>query len=473
VISPAQRRLALLVAGCFFMENLDVTIVTTAAPRIGASLHVASTSVGLLVTVYLLTLAVLIPLSGWLTRRLGERPVFLTAIVVFTAASLGCTVSNSLGELVGMRVLQGIGGAMMVPVGRLVVLRGTAKSDVMRMTTFVVMPGLVAPVVAPLIGGLITTYASWRWLFAVNLPLGLIAVVVAFRIVPPHREGGAAPLDVVGVLLTCTGLGGLAETAHLLSATSTRWALVAGAAVPTVVLLTAARRHLLRTPHPLIDLRIMRITTLRVAVVAGASYWLVVGAGPFLLPLLFQTVFGWSPLKSGAVVLFIFVGNVGVEPAIAPLLRRFGYPRVLAGATLGMAATMLAAAAFTAGTPLGVIIVVALASGVARSIALTAFNTISISDVSPEQLRVATTLTATTQQTSSGLGVAFSTVALRVGQPVGRWLPGSPGPGTAYTVAFVLLAVVAVLTMLETRRLPPDAGHAVGGAVTGGEPATG
>ncbi len=196
------RNTALLVAGCFFMENLDGTIVTTAAPRIGDALHVASTSVGLVIAAYMVTLAVFIPLSGWLAARWGARPVFLTAIVIFTASSVLCAASTSLAELVVFRVTQGIGGAMMVPVGRLVVLSRTGKAQVLAMIGLLVWPGLVAPVVAPLAGGVITTYASWQWLFLVNVPLGVLAFVFAWRLIDsPHTDQAAPPLDPIGGVL--------------------------------------------------------------------------------------------------------------------------------------------------------------------------------------------------------------------------------------------------------------------------------
>src|SRR5579862_9407412 len=192
------------------MEMLDGTIVTTATPQIGKSLHATPTSVGLVVTAYLLTLAVLIPLSGWLTRRYGNRAVFLSAIAIFTLASLGCAASSSLGMLIGMRVLQGAGGAMMVPVGRNMVISIADKQDLLKVTSYVVWPGLIAPVIAPLAGGLITTYASWHWMFLINVPLGVIAFFFAWRLVTdgPASSGAPPPLDWAGVVLTCLGLGG-------------------------------------------------------------------------------------------------------------------------------------------------------------------------------------------------------------------------------------------------------------------------
>ena len=208
MIDATHRNIALLVAGCYFMEMLDGTIVTTASPQIGRSLRRARRPrSGLVVTAYLLTLAVLIPLSGWLTRRLGNRVVFLTAIALFTLASVGCAASVNLGMLVGMRVLQGAGGAMMVPVGRTMVLSPAAKEDMLRLTSYVVWPGLLAPVIAPLAGGLITTYASWHWMFLINVPLGVVAFCVAWRLVtdgPDSAASGAPPpLDWAGVVLTC------------------------------------------------------------------------------------------------------------------------------------------------------------------------------------------------------------------------------------------------------------------------------
>jgi MFS family permease len=251
VLNRHQRALALLVAGCFFMEFLDGTIVITAAPRIGEALDVSPSAIGFVITAYLLTLAVLIPLSAWMTQRFGARRVFLAAIALFTLASVGCGLSSGLEMLIGFRVLQGAGGAMMVPVGRLIVLSATDRRDLIKVMSYIVWPALLAPVIAPLAGGLIITYASWRWLFFINIPLGIIAFAVAARLIAPAPATTAPRLDRVGLLVTGTGLAGLAIAAHLLSQPSDP--VIPGLALILVsfALLALAVRHLLRTEQPL------------------------------------------------------------------------------------------------------------------------------------------------------------------------------------------------------------------------------
>jgi EmrB/QacA subfamily drug resistance transporter len=457
VISPRQRSTALLVSGCFFMEMLDGTIVTTASPQIGRSLHAPATEIGLLVTAYLLTLAVLIPLSGWLTRRLGNRVVFLTAIAVFTLASVGCAGSVSLGELVAMRVLQGAGGAMMVPVGRTMVVSTADKRDLLRITSYVVWPGLLAPVLAPLAGGLLTTYASWHWIFLINVPLGVAAFCVAWRLVRgPQDRGTPPPLDWAGVLLTCAGLGGLTYTAHLVSQPAPPPAGTAVFGAASGALLAGAVWHLRRAPHPLLNLRTLRVDTFRVSQFGGSLYWLVVGAAPFLLPLLFQTRFGWSPVKSGAVVLFIFAGNVGIKPATTPLINRFGFRAVLVVSTVVTAVVMAGLGLVTATTPLPVIAALTLVSGITRSTGLTVYSTVGFADMPAGYMRDANTLFATTSQLAAGLAIAVATVALRAG----GLFPGGPNGETAYTVAFCLLGAISLIAAAGALRLRPEAGEA-------------
>jgi EmrB/QacA subfamily drug resistance transporter len=458
VITPRHRNIALLVAGCYFMEMLDGTIVTTASPQIGRSLHAPATEVGLVVTVYLLTLAVLIPLSGWLARRYGNRAVFLTAIALFTLASAGCAASVNLGMLIAMRVLQGAGGAMMVPVGRTMVLSPAAKEDILRLTSYVVWPGLLAPVIAPLAGGLITTYASWHWMFLINVPLGIVAFPIAWRLVT-GEHGAAAPglpppLDWAGMLLTCAGLGGLTYAAHLLSLPAPPAVETSVFAAASAALLGAAVAHLRRTAHPLLNLRTLRVHTFRLSQLGMTMYFLVVGAMPFLLPLMFQVQFGWSPVKSGAVTAFVFAGNVGIKPATTPLIRRFGFRTVLVVSAIGTALIVAALGFTTASTPVALIAALALASGVTRSVGFTVYSTVGLADMAPELMRDANTLAATTMQLGAGLAVAAATVALRAGSAVAGGGQGS------YTLAFCLLALIAGGCAVQALRLDPLAGEA-------------
>jgi MFS family permease len=467
VITTRHRNIALLVAGCSFMEMLDGTIVTTASPQIGRSLRAPAAEIGLVVTAYLLTLAVLIPLSGWLTRRYGNRVVFLTAIALFTLASVGCASSVNLGMLVAMRVVQGTGGAMMVPVGRNMVLSPAAKEDILRLISFVVWPGLLAPVIAPLAGGLITTYATWHWIFLINVPLGVVAFSVAWRLVTagPSAGGAPPPLDWAGVVLTCAGLGGLTWAAHLVSLSAPPVAETVALFAVSAALLTGALTHLRRAAHPLLNLRTLSVRTFRVSQLGGTMYYFVIGSMPFLLPLMFEVQFGWSPVKSGALTAFVFAGNVGIKPFTTPLINRFGFRPLLIASTLGTAVIVAALGFTTASTPVAVIAVLALASGVTRSAGLTVYSSVGLADMLPELMRDANVLAATSMQLAAGLAIAGATVGLRVGDAV------TSGGQAAYTVAFCLMALVAAACAVEALLLDPAAGNAARRARAAGPPA--
>jgi EmrB/QacA subfamily drug resistance transporter len=456
-----HRATALLVAGCFFMEFLDGTIVSTAAPRMARDFGVSSESIAVVVTAYLLTLAVLVALSGWLADRFGARRIFLTAIVIFTVASAACTLATNLGELVALRVLQGVGAAMMVPVGRLVVLATTAKADLIRTIALLTWPALVAPVLAPLLGGLITTYASWRWIFVINVPLGIIAFAVAWRLITPIPPGPPKPLDGIGLVLTGGGLGGLVYGASLLEARRPHWALFALTAAISAVLLAAAARHLLRTRNPLLELRTLRFPSLRVSVAGGTVYWATLSAVPFLLPLLFQDVFGWSPVRAGAIVLFLFLGNIAIKPATTPLLHKFGFRTVLVTATAGEAAAMVGIAFLTRSTPLVVLVLLVTFSGIARSVGMSGYVTIAFSEVPAERMSAANALQSTAQTLAAGLGVAVGAIAVRAGDPIASALSIGNAPRYAYLVGFILIALLTLGATAQAARIDPSVGAAV------------
>lgn len=454
--------LALLVAGALFMEILDGTIIATAAPQIAASFGVAPVDVHIISTVYLLTLAVAIPVSRWAADRYGARRIFLAAIVIFTAASALCAASTSLGMLTGVRIAQGIGGAMMVPVGRLVVMRDTPREDVIRAVAFLTWPALTGPVLAPVLGGLITEYTSWRCIFLINVPIGFIALAAALRLVPASAQPRPPALDWVGFVLSGLGLGLVTYATGLLEGERIRWAALGALLVLGALLLTASVRHLLRATAPLIDLRVLRIATVRRSAIGGSWFRMVVSAVPFLLPLMFQAGFGWSPVRSGLLVMAVFAGNIAIKPITTPALKRLGFRRVLLYSGLGMAVTVAACGLITAATPLPVIAVVLLLSGAFRSIGFSAYNTIAFADTDPSTLGDVNTLMSTTTQLMAGLGITVAAIAVRAGEALSI---GGSASAQPYQAAFVLVDLLMLLALADALRVQRQAGAAIGGGV--------
>jgi len=387
-----SRGLALLVAGAMFMEILDATVIAPAAPHIAADLGVAAVDINVAITAYVLTLAVLIPVSGWLADRFGARRVFLSAVAIFTLASVGCAAAVDLTSLTGTRVLQGIGGAMMVPVGRLVVLRATPKAQLVTAIAYLTWPALIAPVLAPAVGGLLSTYASWRWIFLINVPLGVAALVLGRRLVPDVRAERPDPLDRWGFALTALGVTALVIGLEALGKPVIDTATTVVALTLAATVLTAAVLRLLRADRPLLDLRILRIATYRVTAAGGSVFRAVITAIPFLLALFFQLGLGWSAAQAGVVVIALFLGNVAIKPVTTPLMRRFGIRAVMLTAILASAACLVGMAFVTAATPLPLLLVLLSASGVFRSVGFTTYNSVAFADVEPARMTHASTL---------------------------------------------------------------------------------
>jgi EmrB/QacA subfamily drug resistance transporter len=458
-----RRALALLVAGATFMELLDGTVISTAAPRMARSFGVQSVDISVAITAYLLTVAVLIPLSGWLSDRFGARRLFAAAIAVFTIASVLCAVSTNLPELTVFRVLQGMGGAMMVPVGRLVVLRDTAKDEVIAAIAFLTWPALFAPVLAPAIGGVLTTYASWRWIFLVNVPIGVAAFVLTFRLVPDFRSSTRSALDWIGLIVTASGLGALVYGASLLDERDIDGLTVSLTLGASALLLAVAVWHLRRTASPLVDLAAMKIRTFRITQTGGALFRVSIYAVPFLLPLMFQDDFGWSAAKAGALVIFVFIGNLVIKPATTPLLRRFGFRAVLLVTMISAAIATAVTGLLTVSTPLVVLAVVLVAGGAFRSVGFTCYNTIAFADIEPDGIAHANTLFSAGQQLTQGVAIAFGAVALRGGEALRSPLGQSGSAHLPYTVAFVVLALLLIAPVIDAWRLPRSAGVTIGG----------
>ena len=455
-----MSRLALLVAGAFFMEFLDGTIIVTALPRMAASLGTAAVDLHIGITAYLLTVAVFILPGGWAADRFGARTVFTAAMAVFTAGSVLCGLAGSVEAFVAARVLQGLGGAMMVPVGRLVVLRTTAKPDLLRAIATLTWPGLTAPLLGPPLGGFLAEHLSWRWIFWVNVPLGLIGMALALRLVPPLRSSGRRPFDGLGFALAalwclCTTLA-----LDLVGEGGASWpgiaALAAGAAAAAPLLW----RHLRRHAHPLIDIAPFQVSTFRLTMLAGSAMRTLIGTMPFLLPLSFQLGFGMDPFHAGLLVLALFAGNLGIKPLTSPVLRRCGFRAVLVCNGLLQAATMLVFAFVTPATPIGVVVALLALSGASRSTQFTALNTLAFADMPQPWMAPANTWFSVAFQLSLGLGVAIGAVALRLASAAA----GFEVPGLAeFHAAFAAVALCMACAALAGLRLAAGAGAVVVG----------
>ncbi|MGP9502169.1 MFS transporter [Specibacter sp. AOP5-B1-6] len=456
--SSFSRPLALLVAGTYFMEILDGTIIATAAAGIAGDLHVRPVDINLAMTSYLITLAVGIPISGWLAERFGARRVFTAAIGIFTVASLLCALSPNLAFLCGARMLQGLGGAMMVPVGRLVVLRDADRKEFLEAIAYLTWPALIAPVLAPVLGGLLVTYASWHWIFLINVPLGIIAFAVALRVVPDIRARKVPPPDWTGFVLCGTALAAVVIGMELVGSAPTPWAAVVLWLLLATVTGAAALWWFKRSRHPLLDLRALRIHTFRVGNGGGAMYRLIINAVPFLLPLMFMLGFGWSAFEAGLMTMAVFAGNVLIKPATSPLIRRFGFRTVLLLSNGGGAVALVACAFLNPGTPLVVMAVVLFVSGVLRSIGFSAYNTLQFVDVPKARMAGANTLSSTIAQIATGLGVAVGALILRAAQSL---LAPDVAPVAGYQWTFAVLAAIMLYPVVEALLMNRTAGDLV------------
>jgi EmrB/QacA subfamily drug resistance transporter len=452
----------LIVACALLMENLDGTVVATALPAIARDFAVNPLHLNLAITAYLLSLAVFIPVSGWMADRYGARHVFRAAIVIFTAASILCGMSSNLTGFVLARILQGFGGAMMVPVGRLVVLRSTPKSDLVRAMTYLTIPALIGPILGPPIGGFIATYLSWRWIFWLNLPIGLLGLTLASIFIAGTRDPKTPPLDVPGFLMSGFGLAGLVLAFETLGRGILPTAVVGAVLAFGAVAMALYVRHARRIAHPLIDLSLLGIATFRASVLGGSLFRIGIGAIPFLLPLLLQLVFGLTPFNSGLLTFAAAVGAMAMKVSAGPILRRFGFRRVLLANAFLSAGFLASYGFFHWDTPAWLMIALLLAGGFFRSLQFTALNTIAYADIPLPRMSQATSFASMTQQLSLSIGVGLGALVLHVSL-------GLRGGGELqahdFLVAFLVVAASALLSALAFLPLPQSAGDEVSGHV--------
>jgi EmrB/QacA subfamily drug resistance transporter len=460
--SAKSTSIAILVAGAFFMENLDGTIIATALPQIGKSFHVNPVDLNIGMTAYLLMLAVFIPISGWFADRFGARTVFVSAIAVFTLSSILCGLSGGLWQFTAARIMQGIGGAMMVPVGRLVVLRTTEKHNLIHSITYITWPGLVAPVVGPPVGGFITTYASWHWIFFLNVPLGLLAAALAALWVPNSKEEQVKPFDWLGFVLCGTACVTFVYGLELIgrqnaSLGSASLFLAIGSALGALSIL-----HFRRAPAPVINLISLKMKTFAITIGGGSLFRIAISVSPFLLPLMFQVGFGLNAFQSGILMLGLFAGNLGMKTVTTPVIRRFGFRSVLIVNGILTAVLMLGCALLTPETPRFVILAVLFVNGLCRSMQFTSLSTIAFADIPKSQLSSATSFSSMVTQLSMGTGVAAGAIALRFAALLNRNPSGTPSVAD-FHVAFVLVSILTLLAVIDCFTLDPAAGAEVSG----------
>jgi EmrB/QacA subfamily drug resistance transporter len=462
----ALEFLAPMIVGCaLFMEMLDATVISTALPAMAKSLGEDPIKLNLAITSYLLSLAVFIPISGWMADRFGARTVFRAAIIIFTTGSVLCGFSNSLPELVASRILQGFGGAMMVPVGRLIVLKTIAKSELVTAMSYLTVPAVLGPVVGPPVGGFIVTYYSWRWIFFINVPIGLIGITLVTWYIPNIREEEVFPLDFRGFLLTGLGLAGLVSGFEsigrgVLPASIIMSVMAAGGVCMALYIL-----HARRIDYPIIDMGLLRIPTFLVATLGGGLFRMGIGALPFLLAMLLQVVFGLSPFASGLLTFASAAGALFMKATATPIIRRLGFRSVLISNGILSAFIMMSYALFRPTTPHSVIVLALLLGGFFRSLQFTALGTLAYADVPNSSMSSASTLSSMAQQLFLSLGVALGAMLLHISLGT----HGGQLRTHDFTPAFVVMGVLALLSSLFFLPLEYHAGDEVSGRQRGVE----
>ncbi len=458
--AATKRYLPWVVATALFMEQLDSTIVNTSIPAMAASLGVTPLSLKAVVTSYILSLAVCIPVSGWLAERYGTRRVFLSAVALFTLASIVCGLSVSSGMLIAARVPQGVAAAMMLPIGRIAIVRTFPKAELLRAMNFVIIPALIGPLLGPTVGGVIVHLLTWRDIFFVNIPVGLAALWFGGRHMPDYRNNDWQPLDLSGFLLFGTGAALLSWLLEIFGEHNLNGPQGTGLLLASMALLTAYGWHARRTPFPLLQLSLFRTRTYRIAVLGGFVTRLGVGGMPLLLPLLFQLGLGLPAWQSGLLMMPMAVGAMGMKVLSTSLLRRFGYRQVLILNTVLIGATI--ASYFFVGpeTSPGAIVLVGLMLGLVNSLQFSSMNSMAYADIDEADTARASALASTMQQMSMSFGLACASLVTAF------FL--NKLPQTSHEIvtralhhAFLTLAVLTALSSLSFWALRPRDGESV------------
>jgi EmrB/QacA subfamily drug resistance transporter len=459
-----DRVVPLIVATALFMENMDSTVIATSLPAIARALGTNPLALKLAVTSYLLSLAICIPASGWTADRFGGRNVFRVAIGVFVLGSIGCAASRSLDQFVLARIVQGMGGAMMTPVGRLIMVRSIDKKLLVNAMSLVTMPALIGPICGPPLGGFITTYASWHWIFLINVPIGLAGIALASRYIANVRVEHRDPFDFVGFILSGLAIAGLAFGLSVMGSDFLPAGVVAALLCIGALAAVAYVIHAKRTPAPILDLTLLKLPTFRASIFGGFLFRLGIGALPFLLPLLLQIGFDLTPFQSGLITFTTALGSMFMKAAVVSVLNRFGYRNVLLYNALISSVFLAACATFVPGMPYAVMIVILISGGFFRSLQFTSINTIAYAEIEPPKMSGATAMVAAAQQLSLSTGVAVGALIVELTLR----LKHSATMGAAdFPPAFLVVGALSASAVFIFARLPADAGAELSGRNAG------
>jgi EmrB/QacA subfamily drug resistance transporter len=457
---PYDRIVPLIVATALFMENMDSTVIATSLPAIARALGTNPLALKLAVTSYLLSLAICIPASGWTADHFGARNVFRTAIGVFVLGSIGCAASHSLEQFVFARIVQGMGGAMMTPVGRLIMVRSIDKKLLINAMSLVTMPALIGPICGPPLGGLITTYASWHWIFLINVPIGVAGIALASRYIANVHVERTDPFDFVGFALSGLAIAGLAFGLSAMGLEFLPTSVVATLLAVGTIAAVAYVIHAKHTPAPILDLTLLRLPTFRASIFGGFLFRFGIGALPFLLPLLLQVGFDLTPFQSGLITFTTALGSMFMKAAVGTVLHRFGYRNVLLYNALISSAFLAACATFVHGMPYAAMIAILLSGGFFRSLQFTSVNTMAYAEIEPGKMSRATTMVAAAQQLSLSTGVAIGALVVEITLR----LKHSATMGiNDFPPAFLVVSLFSASAALIFYRLPADAGAELSG----------
>jgi Arabinose efflux permease len=448
-----EKQVALLMGLSLFMEMLDSTIVTTALPQIKNSLHITSVNASLIISVYMIAVAIFIPLSGWLAKKYGNKTIWLLAIIMFTVSSVGSGLASNLTLMLSMRLLQGFSGALLVPIARLIVLENTPPQNLLKMISFVIWPALIAPAIAPFIGGVLSTYWSWRLIFMINVPIGMALFIIGNKVLQHdiEHENKNTTFDWIGFALISLASASLLVALDIISSKKVLNMLSIVLLLIFISGIIGTVKHLMNAISPLFSIRALRFSSYKVSQFGGSIMWLTVGVIPYLSTIFFQNAFHWSAIKTGSFVLFIFVGNIAIKPVANSIIQRIGFKNTIICSLFLIFITTLMIGTFTNQINQFYIIAILTFSGIGRSLALTAYNGMSLVEIPYDERNSANTLGAVSQNLSQGIGVSLVTISFSI---LNQYQPDLD----AYRLTYFLLGIIIIVPIVEIIIQPQSIG---------------